>query len=373
MKLKKMIGASVMSVCLLAPGAGVYTGLSVQAATTTASTAVKSADTDLPNVKILATGGTIAGSSASNTDTTDYNAGELGVETLIKAVPELKKLADVSGEQIVNVGSPEINNDILLKLGKRINTLLASDDVDGIVVTHGTDTLEETAYFLNLVVKSTKPVVVVGAMRPATAISADGPMNLYNAVKLAANPYAKKKGVMVAFNDRIGAARYITKTNTTALDTFKSLEQGYLGGFAGESVYFSSILTKKHTTQTAFDISKIEKLPQVDILYSYQNEGRYLVDAAVEAGAKGLVVAGSGNGSMSSIAREGVKDAAEEGVAVIRSTRTGSGVVTHSPSDDKDGLVSADSLNPQKARILLMLTLTKTSDPKKIQQYFDKY
>lgn len=362
-----------MSACLLIPGVGVYTSLPVQAATATTSTSVKSADTDLPNVKILATGGTIAGSSASNTDTTDYNAGELGVDTLIKAVPEMTKVADVSGEQIVNVGSSEITNDTLLKLGKRINTLLASNEVDGIVVTHGTDTLEETAYFLNLVVKSTKPVVVVGAMRPATAISADGPMNLYNAVKLAANPSAKKKGVMVSFNDRIGAARYITKTHTTAVDTFKSVEQGYLGGFAGENLYFSSVLNKKHTTQTAFDISKIEKLPQVDILYSHQNEGKYLYDAAVEAGAKGIVVAGSGNGSMSKTAMEGAKEAVKDGAAVVRSTRVGSGIVTHKASDDTDGLVSADSLNPQKARILLMLTLTKTSDPKKIQQYFDKY
>lgn len=369
MKLRKILGASALSLSLLLPGAGVYSSAPIQ----TAAATVKSAETDLPNVKILATGGTIAGSSASNTDTTGYKAGELGVDTLIKAVPEMTKLADVSGEQIVNVGSPQINNEILLKLAKRINTLLASNDVDGIVVTHGTDTLEETAYFLNLVVKSTKPVVVVGAMRPATAISADGPMNLYNAVKLAANPLAKKKGVMVSLNDRIGAARYISKTNTTAIDTFKSLEQGYLGGFAGGDVYFSSVLNKMHTTQTAFDISKVEELPQVDILYSYQNDGRYLYDAAVAAGAKGIVVAGSGNGSLSSKAMEGAKAAAANGTIIARSTRVGSGIVTHSASDDKEGFVSADSLNPQKARILLMLTLTRTSDPKKIQQYFNKY
>lgn len=369
MKLKKMLGVSVLSFSLLLPGVGgAYANTAVQEAST-----VKSAETDLPNVKILATGGTIAGSSASNTDTTDYNAGQLGVETLIKAVPEMTKVADVSGEQVANVGSTQIDNDILLKLGKRINTLLASKDVDGIVVTHGTDTLEETAYFLNLVVRSTKPVVIVGAMRPATAISADGPMNLYNAVKLAANPAAKKKGVMVSFNDRIGAARYITKTHTTAVDTFKSVEQGYLGAFAGETPYFSNISHKKHTTQTVFDISQVEKLPQVDILYSYQNDGRYLYDAAVDAGADGIVVAGSGNGSMSQASMEGAKAAVKEGTAVVRSTRVGSGVVTHKASDDTDGLVSADSLNPQKARILLMLSLTKTKDPTKIQLYFNNY
>lgn len=367
MKVKNWFGASALSLSLLIPSVAAYPAAPVKAAVT------NKAEVDLPNVTILATGGTIAGSSASNTDTTNYDAGKLGIETLIKAVPEMTKVADVSGEQVANVGSTQINNEILLKLGKRINSLLASDDVDGIVVTHGTDTLEETAYFLNLVVKSTKPVVLVGAMRPATAISADGPLNLYNAVKLAANPAAKKKGVMISFNDRIGAARYVTKTHTTAVDTFKSVEQGYLGGFAGESAYFSSVLNKKHTTQTAFDISKIEKLPQVDILYSYQNDGSYLYDAAVEAGAQGIVVAGSGNGSMSQNALAGAKSAVASGVSVVRSTRVGSGVVTHKPLDDTEGFVSADSLNPQKARILLMLTLTRTHDPKKIQQYFDKY
>ncbi len=346
---------------------------SASTAVSAATTATTPVNQDLPNIKILATGGTIAGSSTSNTDVTGYTAGALGIDTLINAVPEMKEVANVSGEQIANVGSPDVDNAVLLKLGKRINELLASDDVDGVVVTHGTDTLEETAYFLDLVVKSNKPVVVVGAMRPATAISADGSFNLYNAVKIASTPEATGKGVMIELNDRIGAARYITKTNTTGTDTFKSTEQGYLGVVSGGKVYFYNEPTRKHTADSVFNITDLTELPQVDILYEYQNNGSYLYDAAVAAGAKGIVVAGSGNGSLSKLSKAGAIKAVKAGVAVVRSTRTGSGVVTHSDEDDQNGMISSDSLNPQKARILLMLALTQTKDAKQIQTFFDEY
>lgn len=385
-KTKKKMGIVLMSAALMMPMAvssayaadPVVQGTVVSSTPAPAKTAAAAAATTpvtaaLPNVKILATGGTIAGSSASNTDVTGYKAGALTIDTLINAVPEMKQLANVSGEQIANVGSPDIDNAVLLKLAKRINELLASDDVDGIVITHGTDTLEETAYFLNLVVKSDKPVVVVGAMRPATAISADGSFNLYNAVKIAGSPQARGKGVMIELNDRIGSARYITKTNTTGTDTFKSVEQGYLGVVSGGNVFFYNESTRKHTTESVFDVTNLTSLPQVDILYEYQNNGSYFYDAAIAAGAKGIVVAGSGNGSMSSASSKGAAAAAGKGVVVVRSTRTGSGVVTHSASDDKAGMVSSDSLNPQKARILLMLALTKTSNPSEIQTYFDQY
>ncbi|AXI28684.1 L-asparaginase [Priestia megaterium] len=328
---------------------------------------------ELPNIKILATGGTIAGFSESDTDTTGYESGALDIETLIKDVPQIKKLADISGEQIVNIGSQNMNNSILLKLAKRINTLLASKDVDGIVVTHGTDTLEETAYFLDLVVKSEKPVVVIGSMRPATAISADGPLNLYNAVKVSSITESKNKGVLVTLNDRIGAARYITKTHTTATDTFKSSEQGYVGEIAGDKVLFYNESARKHTTQSVFDVSKFDELPQVDIIYGYQNDNRYFYDTAVKKGAKGIIVAGAGNGLLSDAALAGARDAVKKGVVITRSSRVVSGVVTHETSDDKDKFVTSDSLNPQKARILLMLTLTKTKDAKKIQEYFNEY
>ncbi|UQZ48350.1 type II asparaginase [Bacillus sp. PK3-037] len=336
------------------------------------SSASASKKNDLPNIKILATGGTIAGADKSKTSTTEYKAGVVGVESLIEAVPEMKDIANVSGEQVVNVGSTNIDNKTLLELGKRVNKLLSSEDVDGIVVTHGTDTLEETAYFLNLIVKSDKPVVVAGSMRPSTAISADGPSNLYNAVKVAGAPDAKGKGTLVVLNDRIASARYVTKTNTTATDTFKSEEMGYVGTIAND-IYFHNEMTRKHTKDTELSISGLDKLPQVDILYGYQNDGSYLFDAAVKAGAKGIVFAGSGNGSLSDAAEKGAVSAVKKGVTVVRSTRTGNGVVTPNGDYVKNGLLASNSLNPQKARILLMLALTKTDDPEKIQDYFNEY
>ncbi|MED3959001.1 type II asparaginase [Priestia aryabhattai] len=370
MELKRIIGVTCLSSVILFSGPLSLVNASVDNSKMTVKHSVKE---ELPNIKVLATGGTIAGSSESSTDTTGYESGALDIKTIIKAVPELKKLANVSGEQVVNIGSQNIDNTILLKLAKRINTLLASKDVDGIVVTHGSDTMEETAYFLNLVVKSDKPVIVVGSMRPATAISADGPLNLYNAVKIASTKEARNTGVLVALNDRIGAARYITKTHTTAVDTFKSPEQGYVGEIAGDQVLFYNKATRKHTTQSLFDVSKLDKLPRVDIIYGYQNDSRNFYDAAVKAGAKGIVVAGAGNGLLSDAALAGARDAVKKGVVIVRSSRVGSGVVTHEESDDKDTFVTSDSLNPQKARILLMLALTKTKDPKKIQEYFNEY
>ncbi len=336
------------------------------------SSASASGKKDLPNIKILATGGTIAGANKSKTSTTEYKAGVVGIESLIEAVPEMKDIANVTGEQVVNVGSTNIDNKILLKLAKRINKLLASDDVDGVVVTHGTDTLEETAYFLNLTVKSDKPVVVVGSMRPSTAISADGPSNLYNAVKVAGTPEAKGKGALVVLNDRIASARYVSKTNTTTTDTFKAEEMGYIGTIADE-IYFNNVMTRKHTKDTDFSVSDLDQLPQVDIVYGYQNEGSYLFDAVVEAGAKGIVYAGTGNGSLSDASEKGAVSAVKKGVTVVRSSRTGNGVVTPNQEYAKKDLLASNSLNPQKARILLMLALTKTDDPQKIQTYFNEY
>ncbi|MCP6681525.1 type II asparaginase [Bacillus nakamurai] len=327
---------------------------------------------NLPNIKILATGGTIAGADKSKTSTTEYKAGAVGVDSLIQAVPEMEDIAHVSGEQIVNIDSQNMDNKTLLKLAKRVNKLLRSDDTDGIVITHGTDTLEETAYFLNLTVKSEKPVVVAGSMRPSTAIGADGPSNLYNAVKVAAAPEAKGKGALVVLNDRIGSARYVTKTNTTATDTFKSEEMGYIGTIA-DDVYFNNIITRKHTKDTDFNIAKLKKLPQVDIIYGYQNDGGYLFDAAAKAGSKGIVFAGAGNGSMSDTAKKGAVKAVKNGLAIVRSTRTGNGAVTPNREFEKDRLLASNSLNPQKARILLMLALTKTDDPERLQTYFNEY
>ncbi|ATH71180.1 type II asparaginase [Bacillus sp. FSL W7-1034] len=382
MNVTKWFGATLLSVSLLVTAACANDSTqennqSNQESTTSETkeknTAVETGNKSLSNIKVLATGGTIAGSSDSNTDTTGYKSGALGIDKVIASVPQLKDIANVTGEQVANVGSENVDNALLLKLAKRVNQLLNDDQVDGIVVTHGTDTLEETAYFLHLVVKSDKPVVVVGSMRPASAISADGPLNLYHAVKIASTKEAKGKGVMVTLNDRIASARFITKTNTTTTDSFKSLEQGYIGEVAGEVVSFYNEPTRKHTADSEFDISKLKELPQVDILYGYQNDQKYVYDAAVKAGAKGIVVAAAGNGTMSTEAINGATDAVKKDVVIVRSSRAGNGIVTHEKMDDEHHFVSSDSLNPQKARILLMLALTKTKDPDKIQSYYEQY
>ncbi|HEX8215217.1 MAG TPA: type II asparaginase [Allosphingosinicella sp.] len=326
----------------------------------------------LPNIAILATGGTIASTAASPTQLTGYRV-TAGIESLIAAIPGLAEIANISGEQIANVGSGNITNEHLLKLAARLNALLASEAVDGAVVTHGTDTLEETAYFLNLTVKSDKPVVVVGAMRPASAISADGPLNLYNAVLLAGTREARSKGVMVMLNDRIGAARFVSKTNTTGPDTFKSAEQGYLGAINGGRAYFYSAPLRRHTSASEFDVAGLGALPRVDILYEYQNSGGELYEALASLGARGIVVAGAGNGAMSSVSADAAQAVAKRGIIIARSSRTGSGTVSQSPRGVESGFVTTDSLNPQKARILLMLALTRTTGPARIQDYFNSY
>lgn len=320
--------------------------------------------TDKPGVTIYATGGTIAGASKSNTDTTDYKPGTLGVEVLINAVPELKDVATVSGEQISNVGSFDMSSEILLKLSQSINRKLAEKGTAGVVITHGTDTTEETAFFLDLTVRSPKPVVVVGAMRPATAISADGPMNLLEAVTLAAAPQAQNRGAMVVLNDRIASGFYITKTNATMIDTFKAAEQGYLGAFisGAPKFYFEPA---QPVGKPSFDVSKLAKLPKVAVLYTHQDTDVDLLDAAVKGGAKGLVIAGVGNGNVPTPVKAKLKELSAAGIPVVISTRTGSGYVT--PKTDGIG---AGIYNPQKARILLQLALAQGADLARIRSYF---
>ena len=331
--------------------------------------------TKLPNVMILATGGTIAGTGAESTTTVGYTSATVGVEKLIAAVPELKKVANVKGEQVFQIASESMTNNHWLKLAKRVNALLAQSDVDGIVITHGTDTIEETAYFLNLTVKSRKPVVIVGAMRPSTAISADGPINLYNAVLLAGSKDAIGKGVLVALNDQINAAREVTKTNTSTTDTFKTPELGMLGYIQGSRAFFYRQSTRKNTADTEFDISKLDVLPQVDIIYGYADMNRVALDAQVAAGAKGIVQAGVGDGSIAAQMKEPLIEARKKGVIIVRSSRVGQGIVARNGEANDDALdfVVSDTLNAQKARILLMLALTKTHDTKEIQRIFYTY
>src|SRR5664280_60223 len=314
----------------------------------------------LPHVMILATGGTIAGTGATATTTVGYTAATIGVEALIAAVPELAKVARVSGEQVFQIASENMTLDNWLRLGRRVNELLARDDVAGVVITHGTDTLEETAYFLDLVVKSAKPIVLVGAMRPATAISADGPMNLYNAVALAASREAVGRGVLVCMNDRIDAARDVTKTNTVALDTFRSPELGVLGMMEGGRPAFYRTADRAHTTATEFDIKDLRELPKVGIALAYGGSGRIAIDAMVAAGVKGIVNAGVGDGSLSVEARAALVEARAKGIVVVRASRIPGGAVARNGEADDDALdfVVADNLSPQKARILLALALS---------------
>ena len=329
----------------------------------------------LANVTILATGGTIAGTGASSTTTVGYTAATVGVQRLIQAVPELAKVANVTGEQVFQIASENMSNEHWLTLAKRVNVLLAQPNVDGIVITHGTDTLEETAYFLNLVVKSRKPVVLVGAMRPSTALSADGPINLYNSVMLAASQEAVGKGVLVAMNDQIQAARDITKVNTSTLDAFRTSDLGMLGYIQGSKPFFYRAQVRKHTVDAEFDISKLAALPQVDIVYGYANVGPVAIDAFVAAGAKGIIHAGVGDGSLAAKVVPALKAARAKGAIVVRASRVGQGILARNgeANDDELDFVVADTLNPQKARILLMLALTKTSDTKEIQRMFYTY
>ncbi len=316
-----------------------------------------------PGVMIYATGGTIAGSAKSATDTTGYTAGALGIDVLLNAVPEIKNVANVSGEQISNVASGDINQTILLKMAKSINAKLGEKGTNGVVVTHGTDTLEETAFFLDLTVKSKKPVVVVGAMRPATAISADGPMNLLEAVTLAASKDAENRGALVLLNDRISSAFYVTKTNTTTTDTFRSQDQGFLGTMVGLAPRFY-YEPAKPVGKPAFDVSKYETLPKVVILYSYQDQDVALLDAAVADGAKGIVIAGTGNGSVPSALKAKLVEIMDKGIPVVRSSRVGTGFVT-----SKQEGIGAGYYSPQKARILLTLALAEGASMEKIKAY----
>ena len=329
----------------------------------------------LPNIRILATGGTIAGAGATSTTTVGYKAAVAPVEALIQNVPELAKIAKVDGEQLSQIASESMTMEIWLKLAKRVNALLAQSDVDGVVITHGTDTLEETAFFLNLVVKSSKPVVVVGSMRPPTAMSADGRLNLYRACILAGSKEAVGKGVLVMMNDTIHASREVTKTITDRVDTFKAPELGALGLFSGDQPFFYRQSLRRHTAASEFDVSDLTSLPRVDIVYHYAGNEGTQIEAAVNAGARGIVHAGTGNGSIGKQEYPAVEAALKKGVVIVRSARVGNGVIARNgeADDDKYGFVASDNLNPQKARILLMLALTRTSDVKKIQDYFWRY
>jgi L-asparaginase len=328
---------------------------------------------NLPTVHIFTTGGTIAGQAASSTQLTDYKAGVLTPGQLISAVPALADHAQISAEQIASIDSSNITKQIWLQLAKRINEVFASGEADGVVITHGTDTLEETAYFLHLVIKSDKPVVLVGAMRPASAISADGPMNLLQAVAAAASPESKDKGVFIIMNGEINCAREVTKTNTSSVETFRSNDLGLMGYMINTTPRFYRLSSRKHTMNSEFDVSKLEDLPNVEIVYNYAHPNLDMIKALVASRPDGIVVAGTGNGSIYSGYIETLREASKAGIPVICSSRVGAGPVSLDSEYAANNFISADNLNPQKARILLMLALTNTRDFKEITRIFAEY
>lgn len=329
---------------------------------------------DKPTVYILATGGTIAGAGTSEV-ASGYKAGAISVDQMLSAVPQIMDIANIKGEQVAQIGSQDMNDQVWLKLAKRVNELLSQDDVDGIVITHGTDTQEETAYFLNLVTKSDKPVVLVGSMRPATAISADGPRNIYNAVACAIAPESKGKGVTIVMDDEIIGADDATKAHTLSVGTFENPNYGHLGMMYNGKPIYTRQSVKRHTTNSEFDVTAIEELPRVEIIPSYSNATPLFIDAAADAGAKGIVIAGVGNGNMTTDMLESLAEKAKDGIAVVRSSRilNGPTVQWDEVDDDALGFTASWYLNPYKARVLLMLALTQTNDYKEIQRMFTEY
>lgn len=327
-----------------------------------------------PNIVVLATGGTIAGIAGSDVQP-GYVSAQVGVDELLAAVPKARDLAELRGEQVSRIGSQAMNDVVWLALAARVNELLAGDDVAGVVITHGTDTIEETSYFLHLVVKSHKPVVMTAAMRPSSALSADGPLNFYNAVAVAAHPDAPGRGVMVVVNDWIHDAGSLTKTSTTAVQTFLSPARGLAGVVTYGSVEFYRRPVGRHTLESELSVDGVAELPRVDIIYAHAGMDGVLIDAAAAAGARGIIVAGVGNGNMTPPALEALTRHARAGVICVRSSRVLTGRVGRDVEidDDARGLIASDDLNPAKSRVLLRLALLQPRSLEDIQRLFDEY
>ena len=330
---------------------------------------------DKPNVVILATGGTIAGAGADAAKSATYQAAKVPVDKLIAGIPTLADVAQVRGEQVFQIASESFTNEHLVTLGKRVAALARQGDVDGIVVTHGTDTLEETAYFLNLVVRTDKPIVIVGSMRPGTAMSADGMLNLFNAVNVAAARDARGKGVLVAMNDELNSGRDVSKMVNIRTEAFKS-PWGPLGMVVEGRNYWFRLPAKRHTVNSEFDIDKIDSLPLVGIAYGHGNVADTAYKALAASGAKAIIHAGTGNGSVSKRVVPALRELRGQGVHIVRSSHVNAGGFVlrnaEQPDDQYDWVVAHD-LNPQKARILAAVALTQTGDSKELQRIFWDY
>ena len=319
-------------------------------------------------IYVLACGGTIAGKAKSADDLTGYEAGKTSIGELLDAVPAIGDYADVKGEQFVNIDSSDMTEALWQALAARVQEVADRDDVDGIVITHGTDTMEESAYYLNLTVHTRKPVVLTGSMRPATAISADGPLNLLEAVQAAADAALGDCGVVIVMNSVIHSARFVEKTDTTHVDTFKGRQMGYLGYMQDGRVRLYQKPLRKHTFSS--ELVSPATLPQVAVVYAYVGLSSDDV-VQLARGKAGIVMAGLGHGKMPAPVWSALQPLIKEGLVVVRAARALGGMVT--PVSSYEGTVTADSLTPQKAKILLQLTLVRTKNPAEIQAFFDAY
>ncbi|ATH12388.1 L-asparaginase [Delftia acidovorans] len=368
-----MAVALALAGCASQPGAS-QAPTAAAPATATAPAPAPTAQAGKPNVVVLATGGTIAGAGASAVNSATYTAAKVPVDKLLAGLPELSNIANVSGEQVFQIASESFTNKELLTLARRVNELAKQPGVDGIVVTHGTDTLEETGYFLNLVVPTDKPIVMVGSMRPGTAISADGALNLLGAVATAASKDSAGKGVLVSMNDNIDSARDVAKLTNIKTNAFAS-QWGPLGMVVEGKTYWFRAPVKRHTRGSEFNIEQITDLPAVDIVYGYGNVPATAIDALGKAGVKAIVHAGTGNGSVADRIVPKLNELRQKGVVIVRSSRVPAGFVLRNAEqpDDKYDWVVAHDLNPQKARLLAAVALTKTQDTKQLQRIFWEY
>ena len=335
-----------------------------------ALTAASALAQDLPRVRVLATGGTIAG-KATGISEIGYTSGQVTAKDLIDAVPGIDKLAKLDAEQISNIGSQDMNDEIWFKLATRINEIFAKNEADGIVITHGTDTMEETAFFLEQVITSDQPVVLVGSMRPSTAVGADGPANLLEAVKVAASKESQGRGVLVVLNDTIHESRDVMKSNTTSVQTFMSPNAGPAGYVDPASVRY--VEPVESSSRPRFHLPEKPPLPRVDIVYSHANMTADQINDAIKGGAKGIILAGVGDGNTSKAALDALAAAAKKGILVVRSSRVPTGFTNRNAevNDDQMGFSASLDLNPQKARILLQLLIANgVTEPVKVQEAF---
>ena len=333
-------------------------------------------DSERPSVAVVGTGGTIASVGGDGLDLVRYidRKQMLSVDELLSRTPELAQVADVTPITYRALQSPGIGPADWIELVARIHQVVTERPVlDGIVITHGTATLEETAYFLNLALKVEIPVALVGAQRPATAVSGDGPLNLVNAVRTVGSPHARGMGVMIVMNDEIQAAREGAKTSTLRLQTFRTPDFGALGHADADGVVFYRAPLRRHAPDTEFDVLGLDALPRVDIVHAWAGADGTAIRASVEAGARGIVAAGFAPGLVPPAQLEALEEAAGTGVAIAHGSRVGSGRVPALGASHAPGSVTTDNLTPHKARILLMLGLTRTQDPAELQRMFDTY